>query len=71
MKNNQGMYALAEQINAKLASLPPEKRPELPNRRRAQSVAYSARTSVEVLDQNGNEFSLPIEQAAKWLNHTT
>lgn len=66
MKTNP--YLLEKRINAALAAMPSNKRQELSNRRRVQSVAYAARGMVEAADTNGNVEMVPITIAAKWIN---
>lgn len=40
---NKGVYSIEKLINAHLASLPADKRPEASTRRRIQSVAWQSR----------------------------
>ena len=62
------MQPLENKINAHLAALPAEKRPELPNRSRVQSVAYSGAGAFEAADREGHAFLVPVKIALSWLN---
>lgn len=58
-------YTIADKINAKLAAIAPEQRPEMPTRSRAQSVA-ATRGGYEVTDGNGHVSMLTLTQAIKF-----
>ena len=59
--------SLETKINAALAAMPADKRPELSARSKVQSVAYSAREYFEATDRNGNTEMVSIEAANKWI----
>lgn len=62
---NAGLYELEKQINARLASMPADKRPEASTRRRIQSVAYSSRGYFETTDSDGHIDHMSVDQAGK------
>lgn len=58
---------LEKNINAHLASLPADKRPESITRSRIQSVAISASAYFEATDREGHTQMVARDEAAQWL----
>lgn len=63
----KGIRSLENKINAALAAMPADKRPEMSTRGRVQSVAYANRGYFEATDTNGNVEAVSIESANKWI----
>lgn len=63
----KGIRSLETKINAALAAMPADNRPDVSSRSKVQSVAYSACGYWEAIDSNGNTEMVSIEAANKWI----
>jgi hypothetical protein len=63
---NESNYKLERTVNAALAAMPPEHRPEMSSRRRVQSVAYQAAGYFQATDASGNVESIEAKVVAGW-----
>ena len=63
----EALRKMEDQINAHLQALTADQRPELPTRRRVQSVAYSAAGYFQATDSDGHIDDVSISDAMAWL----
>lgn len=61
------MKSIERKVNAFLRALPAEKRPEMANRSRAQSVAIATTGVFEVTDREGHVEHMRAETVMSWV----